>query len=399
MCQYLRNVLLALFLTPIMLYGTEWKEFRLLKSYVKTSNIGKGRELINKCLHDSIFNTSPDLYSLATALEIKANDAENMKLYLHQQYDTTAFFNSVCNIFEYTLKEESLLRETNPKLAKKIEKKNHTMLKRYYPNLFSGGMFFVKNKKWESADRLFSMYIDVSSNEHFKDEKFTSMTRLARAAFWSMASNFEMKKYNGVFKYQSLAEADSANFDYALQYEALSFAEQRDTFKYECALKRGLTQSSFSDYFFSRLTDLWNNTRQYKKAFELNDSLLKRYPDNKLYLYGQTIVLFNMKQYERCLVFAERLLKLDPENSQACYYIGLCWFNQAVSYESTLSPNPTSQDYRKRREEVNQMYRTAMPYLEKYKDKNQKDKEKWQAPLYKIYFNLNMEDKLKELEN
>ena len=399
MCHYIRIVLLSLLMAPLMLCASELKELKLLKSYVKTSNIGKGRELVKKCLNDSIFNTSPELYSLATALEIKANDAENMKLYLHQQYDTTGFFNSVCSIFEYTLKEESLLRETNPRLALKTQKKNHVMLKRYYPNLYSGGMFFVKNKKWDSADRLFSMYIDVSRSEHFKDDKFTTTARLPRAAFWSMACNYETKKYKDVFRYQTLAEADSANFDYALQYEALSYAELRDTLNYEKSLKRGLTQSTFSDYFFSRLTDLLNNTRQYKKAFELNDSLLKKYPNNKLYLYGQTVVLFNMKQYEQCLSFAERLLKLDPDNIQACYYIGLCWFNQAVSYESTLSPNPTSQDYKKRREEVNQMYRVAMPYLEKFKDKTPKEKDKWQAPLYKIYFNLNMEDKLKELEN
>lgn len=121
-------------------------------------------------------------------------------------------------------------------------------------------------------------------------------------------------------------------------------------------------------------------------------------PDNKLYLFAQVAVLFNLKQYDKCISMAERLLSVDSEDIQTFYYIGLCWYNKGVSYESTLSPNPTSTEYKKRMEEVRTMYKTAMPYLERYKDAYPNDKSKWQIPLYKIYFSLNMVDKLNNLE-
>lgn len=394
----LKHLLLFFFLTPLLICGAEWKELKQLKSYVKTSDIGKGRELLKKCLNDTLISRDPQLYSLATALEVKANDAENMKLYLHQSYDTAGFFNSVCNIFEYTMQEEKLLKDTESKQFEKVQKKNRISLQRYYPNLYNGGVFFVKNKQWGAANRLLAMYIDVALVDYFGDEKIVNGTRLPRAAFWSMASSYESKEYDKVFRYQTIAEADSANFDYALQYEALAYSELRDTTNYIKSLKRGLKESAFSDYFFSRLADLLNESHKYQEAYELNDSLLALRPNNKLYLLAQTVVLFNQNQYDRCLDVANKLLDLDSNNIQASYYVGLCWFNKGVGYENTLSPNPTSAEYKKRTQEVNRMYQTAMPYLERYKDANPNDKEKWQAPLYKIYFSLNLVDKLNELE-
>lgn len=395
--KYCRLLCLGLIL-PFVPVKAEWKEFKLLKSYVKTSDIGKGRELVKKCLADTLISRDPKLYSLARSLEVKANDAENMKLYLHQKYDTTGFFNSVCSIFEYTLKEEAIVCSTHSKQAEKTRKKNRAFLKRYYPNLYRGGVFFIKNKQWASADKLFSMYIDIARSDYFKGEKQMLDSRLPRAAFWSMASCFESKNFKDVFKYQSLAEADSANFDYALQYETMAYEGLRDTANYVKLLRRGLGESSFSDFFFSRLADFLSNTRKYQEAYQLNDSLMALKPDNKLYLFAQVAVLFNLKQYDKCISMAERLLSVDSEDIQTFYYIGLCWYNKGVSYESTLSPNPTSTEYKKRMEEVRTMYKTAMPYLERYKDACPNDKSKWQIPLYKIYFSLNMVDKLNNLE-
>jgi tetratricopeptide (TPR) repeat protein len=384
---------------PLTLCSAEWKELKLLKSYIKSSDIGKGRELVSKCLKDTNISQSPQLYTLATSLEVKANDAENMKLYLHQKYDTTGFFNSVCNIFEYTLKEEKILWSTNPKKAQKKQSKNQDFLRRYYPNLFSGGLYFVKNKQWSSANRLLSMYIDITQSGYLEKEKSVAEAKLPRAAFWSMVASYEDKNYEGVFKYQNLAETDSANFDYALQYESMAYDKLRDTVNYVKSLRRGLGKSESSDYFFSRLNDFLNDTHNYREARTLNDSLLVLFPDNKLYLFAQTAVLFNLEMYDSCLEMANRLLSVDLDNIQVCYYIGLCWYNKGVGYESTLTPNPTSVQYKKRMKEVRQMYQKAMPYLEKYKEAFPKENAKWQAPLYKIYFSLNMASKLKEIEN
>ena len=374
------------------------KEYKNMKEYIKTSNYAKGREQIAKCLADSTINTDPELYALAIALETKANDAENMKLYLNQKYDTTAFFNSNSKIVEYSLIHDKVQNALAP-LSDAKRKKKATALVPYYQNLYNGGVFFIKHKQWATADRMFSMFIDNASHPLLAGHVSVPMPKMARAAFWSMTACFESKQYKDVFKYHDLAEADTANINYVLQYEALAYEQLKDTANYISKLKEGIAKNpTATEFFFSRLTDYYNSVHDYKSAYMLNDSLLRTDSTSTLYLYAQTIALFNMKEYDRCIANTESLLRISPDNADANYYLGLCWYNKGLDYDATLIPDPTSKTYKENKKKVNQMFEQAMPYLEKFRAARPNDKERWQAPLYRIYFSLNLSEKLKELE-
>ena len=379
------------------------KEYKNLKGYIKTSNYAKGREQIAKCLADTTINTDPKLYDLAIALETKANDAENMKLYLNQKYDTAAFFNTGSKIVEYALKRDSLMMAADSSAAIAKRKKIVDELMPYYQNLYNGGVFFIKNKQWAAADRMFSMYIINADAPMLQGSTTATTAKMARAAFWSMAACYESKQYKSVFKHHELAEADTANINYVLQYEALSYEQLHDTAQYVAKLKEGILKSQagaegMSEFFFSRLTDYYNSVHDYKAAYQLNDSLLRTDSTSTLYLYAQTIVLFNMKAYDQCIANTNRLLSIDPDNIEGNYYLGLCWYNKGLDYDATITPDPTSKKYKNSKKEVNRMFTEAMPYLEKFRKAHPNDKERWQAPLYRIYFSLNLSDKLKELE-
>ena len=375
------------------------KEYKNIKAYIKAANYSKGREQIAKCLADSTINKDIKLYDLAIALETKANDAENMKLYLNQKYDTVAFFNSCSKIIEYSLIRDSLLAVTDPKAVGAKRKKTTSTLEPYYKNLYNGGVFFIKNKKWTEANRSFSMFIDSADSPLLSSLPPTSSSKMARAAFWNMMASFENKKYQDVFKYQSLAEADTANINYVLQYEALAYEQLHDTTNYIGKLKEGIIKTpANSEFFFSRLTDYYNAVHDYQSAYLLNDSLLRTDSTSTLYLYAQTIALFNMKAYDKCIDNTLRLLSKNPDHIEANYYLGLCWYNKGLDYDATIVPDPRSKKYKDNKREVNNMFAKAMPYLEKFRAARPNDKDKWQAPLYRVYFSLNLSDKLKELE-
>ena len=374
------------------------KEYKNMKEYIKTSNYAKGREQIAKCLADTTINTDPEFYALAIALETKANDAENMKLYLNQKYDTASFFNSNSKIVEYSLMQDKAQNALIP-LSENKRKKKAASLVPYYQNLFNGGVFFIKHKQWTTADRMFSMFINTSGHSLLEGQISVPMSKMARAAFWSMTACYESKQYKDVFKYHDLAEADTANINYVLQYEALAYEQMKDTANYVSKLKEGIAKNpTASEFFFSRLTDYYNSVHDYKAAYLLNDSLLRTDSTSVLYLYAQTIVLFNMKEYDKCISNTENLLRINPNNSDANYYLGLCWYNKGLDYDATLIPDPTSKTYKENKKKVNQMFEQAMPYLEKFRAARPDDKERWQAPLYRIYFSLNLSDQLKKLE-
>ena len=133
--------------TVIIGHAALRKEYKNLKTYIKTANYGKGREQIAKGLADSTLNNDPYFYELAIALETKANDAENMKLYLKQNYDTASFFNTGSKIVEYSLLQDSLQAIENPTTIAAKRKKKVAKLIPHYQNLYNGGIFFVKRKQ------------------------------------------------------------------------------------------------------------------------------------------------------------------------------------------------------------------------------------------------------------
>ncbi len=394
----LRKLFTILFILAALVTQAETlKEYKELKACIKNSNVGRGREIINKCISDTLFNTDPQFYAFAVAIEKKANDAENMKLYLKQKYDTAAFFNSIYKMFEYSKMQDELYEKQGEKVFKKFRTQSASILKPYYPNLYNGGVYFVKKKDWKNACNLFTMYIAINQLNILDEKSPQTQAKLPRAAFWCMTSCFENKDYEGVFKYPALAEADTANINYVLQYEVLSYEQLKDTANYVARLKDGLRITS-DEFFFSRLTDYYNERSDYNSAYLLNDSLLKIQPKSTLYLYAQTIALFNMTQYDQCIENSLKLLEISPEHPQANYYVGLSWYNKAQEMDRAQKPNPTSKQFREHLKQVNQLFANAMPYLEKYRALAPKDKDRWQAPLYRIYYNLNMSDKLKELE-
>lgn len=395
-------VVAALVATVSATGGTR-KELKNLKAYVKASNISQGRQLIAKCLQDSTINTDMELYDLAVMLEKKANDAENLKLYLNQKYDTAAFFNSISEMFRYAGMQDSICLSAEGKRisAHKWEKQRRNsreLLRSYYPNLYSGGIFFVKNKNYASAMKLLSQYISLPQTALWAGVLRADSVRVPRAAFWYVTSSMEQKLWDQVFRYSALAETDTANLALVLQAEAQALEQKGDSLGYIQALKRGLAESPAPEFFFSRLTDRYNAHGDFRASKWLCDSLLREDGDNALYLYARTIALFNLKEYDECIKNTRTLIEADSTVSEGYCYMGLCWYNKGLLLDERLTPDPTSSAYRKKKQEVNTMFTEAMPWLEKYRTLAPKDTARWEAPLYRIYFSLNLSDKLRQME-
>lgn len=383
--------------------GNTRKEIKNLRQYVKAANFAKGRELIGKCLKDTTINQQLQLYDLAIALEHKANDAENLKLYLNQKYDTVAFFNSISAMFRYAQMQDSvcLLSKQRGSHVRQWEKQRHRIreqLRPYYPNLYSGGIFFVKNKNYANAMALLAQYISLPQTPLWAGVIRADSIRAPRAAFWYMTSCMKEKRWKEVFTFSKIAEADTANIAIILQDEALALFNIGDTAKYMSALSRGLNESPSPEFFFSRLTDRYNSLGQYGRSLSLCDSMLKTDSLSTLYLYARTIALFNLKDYDECIKNTSVLIEADSALSEAACYMGLCWYNKGLMLDEKLTPDPTSSAYRKKKQEVNAMFSKAMPWLEKYRSLAPQDSARWEAPLYRIYFSLNLSDKLKTIE-
>lgn len=378
------------------------KEYKQLRTYIKKGgNASQMVTLIEQCEKNENIQNDPELYFLAAGVQRKINDGENEKLYLKQNYDTVSFFSSIYGVFNYLIKcdEKEVLANKKDKIKIKYRSKSHTILKDYYPNLYNAGLFFIKKKNYKNAEQYFSMYIDAAQTPIFvNDHLWQKDTKIPRAAFWSMTSCFALKEYTNVFKYEKLAIRDTANIDLYLQYRALSYAELKDTANFVKELRCGLDKVPTDLFFFSNLTDYYNNTKQYQTALTLTDSLLKIYPQKTLFKFAKSVVLYNLKDYDNCISLSKEIIDADTTNADAYFYLGSCYFNKAVIIDDKISPDITARDFNKNKNEAKILFSMSLPYIEHYRILRKEDKERWAPLLYRIYLSLNKEKQFNEID-
>ena len=379
------------------------KEYKPLRTYIKNGgNLNQSMQVVQQLEKDVDFKDDPELYYLAALCQRKANDVENMKVYLRQPYDTVSFFNTTYGMFDYILKcdVKDSLPKANGKIKVRYRFKGYDMLKNYYPNIYNAGIFFTRKKDYANGAKFWSLYIDAAKTNVFaKDSLWKNDPKMPRAAFWYMQCAFEQKDYKNVFRYSDLAGRDTANTDLYLQYRSVSYARMGDSLMYEKELLRAMRIDPDEMFFFSNLADYYNETRQYEKSIRMIDSVLLVNPNNILIRFAKAIVLYNMKDYGECITLSKKVMAEDTTNVDAYFYVGGSYFNQAVDVEEKITSNINSRDFAVKKRQVTDLYKKAMPYLEKYRVLRAEDKDRWAPMLYRIYLSLNMEKKFTEIEN
>ena len=396
-----RNLLLTIF-ACLALSVSAQSEYKSIRTYIKKGgNIATVRQQIQKLEKDEDFKDDPKLYFLAVQSERKANEADNTKLYLNQAYDTVNFFATISGMFKYAAQcdgiEQHRLSNGNYKL--KYRSKLHDILKRYYPNLYSAGIFYIKKKDYKNSQQYFQQYLDAAQSPIFAaDRLLTTDTKLPRAAFWCMTSAYYQKDYYAALRSGELASRDSANADLYLQYTALSQGALKDTALYISTLRKGMKEIPYDLFFFSTLTDYYNTTHQYDKALQLTDSVQRLNPQQPIFKFAKSVVLYNLKRYDDCITLSREVISADSTNADAYFYAGSCYYNQAAEIDDNVQPNINLKSYNAQKQQVRNLFAQAKPYLERYRRLRPNDQKRWAPLLYRIYLNLNEAAPFAEIE-
>ena len=158
------------------------------------------------------------------------------------------------------------------------------------------------------------------------------------------------------------------------------------------ALTEGFRRYPKFQFFFPRLIEYYAETGEWSKALEVCDEGLAKDSTNVLYRFSKSSVLLSMKRYDECVAICKSLLAECDTLYGVHLNAGLAYFNKAVEMEKNISKQPS------RRKEINQLYKEALPYIEKYRAKAPEQKQMWGLPLYTIYLNLNMGKEFEEID-
>lgn len=387
-------VLLLVLVTPCL--EAQRKEMSQARSYIKSGkDFDKAETLLTGLLKDSANRCNPKIYTLLYQAQKKQYEQGNQKLYLKQKYDTATLFNITKRMFETLAALDSIDAQPDKKgkVNTKYRKGNAEELDKYRPNLFFGGTYYVRNKKYDTAFSFFDTYICSADWPMFASYNYaTNDTCKISAAYWATFCGHSLSKPTLTLKYAQLALADTAKMEKTLRYIAEANAAAKDTVSYVTTLCNGLKRYKSSPYFFTKLFDYYTTQGKLKAALALADTALTVDGNSELFLYAKSSVLLALGRNDECIAISDSLIAVNDTLPEAYYNAANACINKAITLEE--KGNAT----KKNKKAIVALYRQALPYMERYRQLAPNETRKWAPALYSIYLNLNMGKQFDEID-
>ena len=392
----MKKILICVFIClPLIAWGQK-KTMTQVKDYIKSGkNLDKAEKLMTDLLNDSSSRGNEKVWLLLFESQRKQYDQGNEKLYLKEKYDTTALFLVGKRMFDTLEGLDSLdrLPDARGKVKLKYRDRSAELLNIYRPNLFNGGVFFMKKHDFSRAYDFFDTYINSAVKPMFARYQYAERDkRLPEAAYWASYCGYKLEKPQLTLRHTYQALKDSVHLPYMLQYLSETYKLEKDTARYVQTLKDGFSKFPKFPFFFPRLIDYYSHIGAYDEAMKSCDEALQTDSVNTLFRYAKSSLLLTMGRYKQSFAISKALIAENDTLADAYLNAGLALFDQAVELDKK------TQSGSKKYNQILELYRKAMPYLEKYRAMAPDQKDKWALPLYTIYLNLNMGKQFDEID-
>lgn len=372
------------------------KEIQTAKDQVKAGkNLDQAAASMKKLLADSVNRTNRKIWTIYFDAVRKQYEQGNEKLYLKQKYDTAQLFNYTRQLFEVAFQYDSVETAPDKKGRREFEfRKGHSeYLAHIRSNLYNGGIWFLNKKKYPDAYKFFDCYIECASQPMFKQHNYGEKDKhLPTAAYYAVYSGYKMKDPKATLHHSYEALKDTVHYNYMLQYLAETYMLEKDTARYVASLKEGFKRVPTFPYFFPRLVEHYVDRNQLDSAMTVVNEALTVVPDSDVYLAAKSNLLLEQGKLQECIEVSKKVIEVNQKLADPYYNAGICYFNLAVDQDKN------SHNSRKVKEQVEENYRKALPYLVKYRELEPKEQGKWAFPLYTIYLNLNMGKEFDEID-
>ena len=372
----MKKILICVFIClPLIAWGQK-KTMTQVKDYIKSGkNLDKAEKLMTDLLNDSSSRGNEKVWLLLFESQRKQYDQGNEKLYLKEKYDTTALFLVGKRMFDTLEGLDSLdrLPDARGKVKLKYRDRSAELLNIYRPN--------------------FDTYINSTVKPMFARYQYAERDkRLPEAAYWASYCGYKLEKPQLTLRHTYQALKDSVHLPYMLQYLSETYKLEKDTARYVQTLKDGFSKYPKFPFFFPRLIDYYSHIGAYDEAMKSCDEALQTDSVNTLFRYAKSSLLLTMGRYKQSFAISKALIAENDTLADAYLNAGLALFDQAVELDKK------TQSGSKKYNQILELYRKAMPYLEKYRAMAPDQKDKWALPLYTIYLNLNMGKQFDEID-
>lgn len=384
--------ILMLLLMPVGIYAQR-KEIAQAKTIIKSgANLNQAEALMENLLKDSLNRKKEKIWLTLFDAVRKQYDQGNELLYLKQPYDTAQLFTTTRKMFTILESFDTIDVDTHNNKPE-YRKKHAEFLNTYRPNLYNGGMYFIRKQNFAKAYDFLDTYLNCAVLPMFADYHYADKDKLmSKAGYWATYCGYKMKNTHATLSHKDWALKDDAHRDYLLQYLAETYKQLNDSVNYVKAITLGFKEYPNFPFFFPRLVAYYTQTANYMKALDICNEALKHNPKSSIYRFSKSTILLNTGNYDECIAICDDLIAENDSVAEPYYNAGLSFFNQAVEIDKSAKLSKA------KRAKALLLYKKAMPYLERYRQLAPNVNDKWALPLYTIYLNLNKGKEFEEMD-
>lgn len=286
------------------------------------------------------------------------------------------------------------------KVAPKYKEFVKTALNENRNQMYNGGAYFYNKGKFADSYDQFAKYIELTEGEILADvvqpaEKAYSVS----AAYNAIQCAMQIKDYEKALKYADYAALDESKANSVSRLKANAYQAMGDTAKWVGFLKESVVKFPGDPFFYQTLIQYYDNAGDRDGLNKLADELMASDPTNPLFVYLKGYIAQQQQDFDTAISWYRKTLEMDPDYVDAHTNIGRSYIGKARDYSTKQSSTKIDRaKMKKDKEIVNGFFREALPHFEKLRELAPDRKDKWLNDLTQCYYNLNMLDKMEELE-
>ena len=336
---------------------------------------------------------------------IQTTDMENKVKQIQAPYDTLGMHKACAESFLAALKCDEFDRQPNEKGKVKIRfrQANQQRMQNVRLSLINAGQYMYKVKDLANAFKYWALYVDSSSDPFFEGIDMTKDQYRSEIAYYAALAAYFQKDYPNAEKYADIAAQDPEKANDA--NEILLFAAKEnmktpaDSAAYLKRIKDLHQAKPEEERYFNLLMDYYTHKNDMNALKAWAEEEIAMNSENKMAWALKGEVQMNNSEWDAAVESYKKAIEVDPEFVQCVFNAGVCLNSKAIALNDQLADKKTGGLTKDNAEKVKSVLRDAQGFLERARELDGDQlKVKWAYPLYRIYYSLQMKDKMAELE-
>lgn len=354
-------------------------------------------------------------YNMAGVVQGKILSVEITKAAQKQPLDTVKFINALNKAVEYF--EKSYKLDNTPDEKGKLKPKYNTdveapfqsnmkMISQMMQYYAYAGQFLNQNGDRKGAYDAFEKFLELPKSSVFTKAQSDSIYKSNASeyytiAFYTTLLGYQMKDDDRTMRHIDFALEDTAQRNKSDLYfiKAQTLLNKKDTAAWVKCVTAAITDLPNNTQFVQNLLYYYSIKHLDAEAKATAEDLVTKAPNNKNAWYSAGCIYLNLtKDYTKARECLEKALQLDPNFPDANYNMGVTYVNELISKKDQFVTDPRNAKYKSDVEKIKEYYRKSLTYFEKTRELVPDQPQVWGLSLKNVYYNLEMKDKEKEID-